>query len=217
MLLEFSDSPIGTDDQIASYISKMELLIRSYPKLDESLSPIKDQKNQLRAAYKAVMAAYEQLFAPGETLQYLRDSYAYLNDPVFVPPDPDDLQASFGKILWMIDHQMLELKDKRQPKVPESVHKLTTALAVFYVAEFGSWPEIATRKPRNLDKAPPLQHPFTHFLDVALDALVVEGHISPDERPRDIKYLIKKSVEKAKFHHVAQFVGERAKINQPEN
>jgi len=84
MLLEYSDNPIGTEDQIANYISNMELLIRRYPEPDDS-RPIKYQKTRLKAAYKALMAAYKQLFAPGETLQYLRDSYAYLDDPFFFP------------------------------------------------------------------------------------------------------------------------------------
>jgi len=117
----------------------------------------------------------------------------------------------------MIDHQMLELKDKRQPKVPESVHKFTTLLVMFYFAEFGIWPDIASRKTRNPDKAPPLQHPFTHFLDIALDALIAEGHLSPDERPRDSKYLTQKSVERFKFHLLAHHVGEKTKINRSEN
>ena len=90
-------------------------------------------------------------------------------------------------------------------------------MASFYFAEFGTFPEIAARKIAKHDKAPPLQHPFTHCLDIALDALVAEGHIILDDRPTDTKYLIKKSVEDVKFYLATQLAAEKESSLPQEN
>lgn len=205
----YLDDPIGTEQQVENFVSKLELAINEYP-ISKNDPPIGDQKKQLKKAQKAVESVYKELLNPGGTLKYLKDSYAYLNDPFFCPPEGEQLQETLGRIGWMIDNLLSELKNKRATKLPESVHRFTTVLVIRYFFEFGRFPEIAARK----DNDSTIEHPFTHFLDAGFDALVAEGHLDIHDRPKDTKYLIKKSVERFQFHLAAHLAGEKAKSQE---
>ena len=191
--------PFADEDQILSFVGKIEDTINHYP-LFVDLPDGPESQRKLKAASETVQKLYERLLNPGDTLGYLHDSLGRLNIDGLLPPDPAKVQELLISLGVQIEFKRKLLKGKRTSTVANKLHRFASTLVCQYFFEFGKWPANSGRKMPKPGREHPLQSPFTHFLDHALQALVREGHVDQKDVPRDTRHLIRKSVNT--FQHL---------------
>ncbi len=204
---EAPEEPFAGEEQIKRFIVKIEDAINGYPSYCD-MPGTAESRRILQAARKTAQKLYEQLIYPSETLKYLQDSFSYMNSDILLPPNSVELGLSLGKIGFLIDYQLELLKGKRTSTVGLALGRFTAILICRYFFEFAQWPAISERKKSRPEKERPVQNPFTHFLDHALQALVTEGHLDPNDVPRDTKNLTRKAVKHFK-HFFQAMLNER--------
>ena len=205
------EEPFAGEEQIEIFIAKIEDAINEYPSYC-NMPGAAENRRRLKEARKTAQKLFEQLLYPGDTLKFLRDSVSYMNDDRLILPNSRELEQSLGKIGALIDFQLDLLKDKRTSTVGLAVHRFTSILVCQYFLEFKEWPAITDRKKPKLGKERPLQSPFVHFLDYALQALITAGHLDPNDIPHDTKNLTRKAARCVQ-HFFAAMLNERARTN----
>lgn len=191
----YAANPIGTEEQFERFISIIEEEINRYPSYCAFI-PAGQRKRELKKVKKAIQAVRESLLSPGDNLQYLcteRSVFAYMFPDG--PPDTDKLESELSKINTLIDMHLRFSLTRRSPKIPRPVRLFAAKLAIEYYFVFGRLPDKANKKAGK----PVLQNPFVNSLDLGLDALVSEGYLSDERRPKDMKYLIGLARKDAKF------------------